>query len=195
MVDLSSLEGLNQNYFSPFLIFIKGATALPDKELLKLIHLDKYETVNKANENQIAKNSKGYLFVAKNNGWVYIMDDWSYSLWYDKEVRENLRSLSRRFEVFYCSVGDIDDSHDFAYFKNGQVIREYVVEDPFLKGGVVVKDVGTPFPIEKEAFLQKDIYEKVITVAKSLGIAFNLQQDEVRIYHKDISQIDFSEPF
>lgn len=195
MVNLSNLDGLNKSYFSPFLIFIKGATKLADSELLSLLNLNEYYMVESSSENQGDKNLTGYLFIANSDEWVCIMDDWSYALWCNKEIRKRLLAVSNEYDVFYCSVGDIDDSYDFAYFKSGEVIREYIVEDHSFKRGVVVKDFGVPFPVESEAFLHKEIYEKVITIAKSLGIKFHLQKDEVRVFHKSILPVVFSEPF
>jgi hypothetical protein len=195
MVDLSILEGLNQSYFSPFMIFIKGAAKLADSELLSLLNLNEYNRVEISNENQSGKDSIGYMFIANSDEWVCIMDDWNYALWCNEENREKLLDASNEYDIFYCSVGDSDDSYDFAYFKTGEVIREYVVEDPSFKGGKVVKDIGIPLPIESQALLHKENSEKVITIAKSFGIKFHLPKDEVRIYYTSIPPMEFSDPF
>ena len=116
--------------------------------------------------------------------WTYLMDDWFYTLWHNEDIRKRIQSLSKNFEIFTCSVGDSDDSFDFTYFKQGKIIRQYIVEDPNFKGGEVVRDIGKPFSIEKIALKKKAPYQKVMVIAKSFDIKMNHEKERVRIYGK-----------
>ena len=88
------------------------------------------------------------------------MDDWLYTLWFDKEVKVKIENLSKEFDIFCCSVGDTDNSFDFVFYQNGIKKREYVVEDPFFNGGNVVKNLGEVFEIEKIALSKKTHLKK-----------------------------------
>lgn len=178
------LTRLNQSYFSPYFIFIKEGYKISDETILKNLGLSGYELVTENNERSNEIRNKRYLFLTEDKNWTYLMDDWFYTLWHNKEIRNRIKSLSKEFEIFTCSVGDCDDSFDFTYFKQGEIIRQYVVEDPKYKGGEVVKNFGIPFPVENTALRNKDLYTKVMTIAESFGIKMNHEKEKVRIYGK-----------
>ncbi len=176
------LNRLNQSYFSPYFIFIKEGGKMSDKEILEHLGLNDYKIVADEKERIKEVLYKRYLFLTEDNYWTYLMDDWYYTMWHNEEIKNRIKLLSENFEIFTCSVGDCDDSFDFAYFKQGEIIRQYVVKDPKFKGGEVVKDIGNPFPIEKVALRKNDLYEKVMTIAESFGIKMNHEKEKVRIY-------------
>lgn len=179
------LDQLNQNYFSPYLIFINGGFWMSDAEIMEKLGLAGYELVtNKKEREKKEIPFKRYIFITEDDEWTHIMDDWSYHLWHNKTIRKRLQVLSRDFEIFCCSVGDVDDSFDFRHYQNGEIVREYVVEYPQFKGGVVTKDFGKPFPAETEALQEKEIYVKVTMIAKSLGINLHHSKEKVRVYGK-----------
>ncbi len=175
------LDQLNQNYFSPYMIFINGGYWMSDAEIMEKFGLEGYELITYEKGREIKRKA---IFITEDDEWTHVMDDLSYHLWHNKELRKRLQALSKDFDIFICSVGDCDDSFDFTYYRNGEIIREYVVEDPHFKGGEVVKDLGEPFPIETEALKEKDIYVKVTTIAKSLGINLHHTKEKVRVYEK-----------
>lgn len=176
------LKRLNQSYFSPYFIFVKYGFQISDKEILERLGLNGYNLILDEKEREKEVLNKRYLFLTEDREWTYVMDDWFYTLWHNKEIRNWIKSMSQEFEIFTCSVGDCDDSFDFTYFKEGRIVRQYVVEDPHFKGGEVVKDFGMPFPIEKEALKKKDLYQKVMTIAESFGIEMNHKKENIRIY-------------
>ncbi|GAB5532510.1 MAG: hypothetical protein Roseis3KO_42870 [Roseivirga sp.] len=110
------------------------------------------------------------------------MDDPMYSLWFDKEIRDRLKALSQEFDIFSCSVGDIDASYDFRYYQKGKITREFVVEDPKMNGGKIVTDSGSPLPGEK--VIKKDQLEKVLHIARSLGITVKHNLSDIRCYER-----------
>ncbi len=178
------LEEINKTHFSPYQIFIKGGFKMTDKEIFELLGLRDYKLIIDEQEKKTGDLHKRYLFLTEDESWTHIMDDWFYTLWHDKEIRERIKLFSEKFEIFTSSVGDIDDSFDFTYFKEGKAIREYVVKDCDFKGGAVVKDFGCPFPIEKIALSKKKVDQKVMTIINSLGIKTKHDKDKIRIYGK-----------
>lgn len=181
---------LHEHFFSPYSIFIKEGPKLSDNKIMVALGLEDYKIVSDEKErNNIALN-KRYIYLTEDEHWTYVMDDLSYTLWYSKEIRKRILLLSNIFEIFSCSIGDIDDSFDFTYFKHGEIIREYVVEDPKFNGGEVVKNVGLPFPIEDIALKKTDTLEKVCTIAASFGIKMNQELAQVRVYarHEYVSE-------
>lgn len=179
------LNRLNQNYFSPYLIFINGGFWMSDKEIMESLDLDGYKLVTDEKEREKKEMlSKQYLFLTEDDEWTHLMDGWGYDLWHDKNIRTQLQLLSKDFDIFTCSVGDVDDSFDFHYYTQGEIVREYIVEDPHFKGGHVTKNFGQPFPAETAALQEKEIYAKVTTIAKSLGINLHHTKEQVRVYGK-----------
>lgn len=176
------LKRLNQSYFSPYFIFIQGGYKYSDEEILQQLGLQAYTLVEDENEKNNPVSAKCYLFLTEDDNWTYLMDDWSYSLWHESGLVEQLIRLSSEFDVFTFYVGDSDDSFGFAYYRKGAVLRKYIVEDPYYRGGETVLDVGPPFPIEKEALLKEDLFEKVMTIATSFGIKTDFHKEKVRIY-------------
>ena len=158
---------LNQSYFSPYFIFIKYGFKMSDEEILGQLGLSEYDLITSNEEREKGVLNKRYLFLVEDEKWTYLMDDWFYTLWHNEDIRKRIQSLSKNFEIFTCSVGDSDDSFDFTYFKQGKIIRQYIVEDPNFKGGEVVRDIGKPFSIEKIALKKKAPYQKVMVIAKS----------------------------
>ncbi len=187
------LDGINENYFSPYRIFIKSGSELTDDEILNHLGIKDYKL-----ETEKPDWKSRYLFLSENDGWVHLMDDWSYSLWHNKTIRNNIQSLSQRFEIFTCSIGDIDNSFDFTYLKNGEIIRQYIAEDPNFKKLVIVKNIGKPFPIETEALKLKDTAKKVTMIAKHLGLNLNYTKDQMRVYklmNKAAEKFNFDYPY
>jgi hypothetical protein len=109
------------------------------------------------------------------------MDGWSYALW-QSAIRERIEQLSRAHDIFYCSVGNDDHSFEFVYYEDGRLKRKYIVEDPTYEGGEVVEELGTPLANEALALQEEDELDKVLSVAKSLGIEINHSPANIRTY-------------
>jgi hypothetical protein len=113
------------------------------------------------------------------------MDDWNYTLWSDLGLRELLLELSEDFKVFTCSVGDSDSSFDFRLFISGELVREYVVEDPEFKGGQIVINRGTPLQGEVDSLKQIHIENKILSIARNQDISTNHSIDQITGYSRE----------
>ena len=178
------MQLINKSFLSPFFIFIKDNSKLNDKELLNKFDLNDYQLITDNNEKKIeGKNpNKRYLYITEDRNWKHLMDDWLYTLWHNKTIKLRIKALSNEFDIFCCSVGDCDDSFDFIYYQNGIETREYIVEDPDFNGGQVAKDFGKAFEVEKIALAKEDQFEKVLSIARSLGINTNHNLSKIRCY-------------
>ncbi|MCE7992995.1 MAG: hypothetical protein HEP71_13485 [Roseivirga sp.] len=173
---------LPDRFYSPFYIFIKGASSLSDHEILARLGLKNFSQIQNKSIKPLGSPGKCHLYIAEDNHWKQLMDDWQYSLWFDPEIRDRLKVLSKQFDIFSCSVGDIDSSYDFRYYQKGEVIREYVMEDPKMNGGEVVTNLGTPLAGEKA--IKKDPLEKVLHIASLLGIDVQHSSSKIRCYQR-----------
>ena len=190
----------NESLLSPFYVFINDNFELSDNQLFKILNLKGYSLITENEERLKGKWTnketlkKRYLFLTEDKKWKHLMDDWMYTLWFNKRIRKNLQELSKSFDVFCCSIGDWDDSFDFRYYVAGKEKRVYVVEDPKLNGGEIVKNLGSPLEIEKIALSKKDSHEKILTIASFLGINIKHNLDEIRRYGRmeyDNEKINF----
>lgn len=172
----------NKTFLSGFYIFIKIEVQAGDEEILELLELEDYELVKGEQERKENFLGKRYVFLAEDGTWTHIMDDGYYTLWHDQKIRDTLEGIAKYFDVFHCSVGDSDNSFDFVYYKKGELIRAYGLDYPNYVEGKVARDIGTPLPIEAEALALKSPKEKVLTIAKSLGINIEHDLDAVRCY-------------
>ena len=155
---------------------------MSDQEIRERMGLEHYLFIADEKEKNKGIEGKQYFFITEDSSWTYVMDDWYYSLWFEKGIRDRIKLLSGDFDIFTFSVGDSDNSFDFSYLQKGEYLRQYVVEDPTYKGGEVVINTGKPFPIEDQALAKQEPIDKVIMIAKSLGIVFTHTKENVRVY-------------
>ncbi|WP_338765591.1 hypothetical protein WAF17_01965 [Bernardetia sp. ABR2-2B] len=160
------------SFHSPFLIFIKGLNHLPDIEILQLLELQNVET------RDFEKETECYLRITRDKEWVHIMDNWFYGLWHSKSFKNRVDKLGEKYDIFYCSVGDCDNSFDFTYYKNGLIQRKYVVSDD----GKMIESKGKPLPFEEDNLKESDELDKVISIAKSIGIETNHKLEDIACY-------------
>jgi len=165
----------------PFFIFIRAKGKLSDQDVLKRLGIADFIRVDWVPD----VGSKPYVLVTDDSEWIHIMDNWSYSLWHDPEVRDCIAQIGAEFETYACSIGDADRGFDFVYYLDGDLRRKYVVQSPNYNDRVVTEDIGDPLSGEAEALRHKDEWGIVLELAVSLGI--NIQHDlsRIRIYQKD----------
>ena len=89
---------------APYYIFVRCAGVYSDTDLLMKLGLHGYSP------NRVESDLDRHVSVVESGEWILIADDWFYSLWHMKDVREAIVALAATHEVFTCSVGDID--HD-----------------------------------------------------------------------------------
>ncbi|MFK8105360.1 MAG: hypothetical protein AB8G15_22800 [Saprospiraceae bacterium] len=176
------MQIINDSFFAPFYVFIKAERNLSDEALLQAFDLKAYQLVTEEEEREMEHFDKRYLFITEDAEWTHLMDDFCYTLWHLESLSEKLEVLSQRYDIFCCSVGNVDDSFDFIYDKNGKVVRDYVVEDLQYNGGVVVKNEGTPLAGEEKALQIPDRYAKVLALAQLIGVNPNHQLQRIRCY-------------
>jgi|SaaInlStandDraft_1057018.scaffolds.fasta_scaffold92242_2 hypothetical protein len=168
---------IHDKLHSPFFICLRVNGAVDDGSLLKHFHLNAY---TQSNEHSVLRH---YAIITENDDWTFLADDWYYTLWHMPTTRPALELLSLQYELFACSVGESDRSYDFIYFREGELIRELVVQDPTFQGGQVVKSLGTPFEFEiPQCELNLDEWDYVLSIANSLGIDTRFNERDLRIY-------------
>jgi hypothetical protein len=163
---------------APYFIFIDGGSAYTDEEVMKLLGIEGFNVANRLEfPNQ-------FLHITNNGQWLHLADDWLYSQWHSKSIRDRIVKLAATHDIFTCSVGDADHSFDFEYYRDGKLIRHYVVEDMSYDGGQVTKDFGEPLPGEVDAFRHNDEIDRVLAVARSIGIVIDHTPENIRSFTK-----------
>jgi hypothetical protein len=165
---------------APYFIFVAGRHS--DADLLRHFGLPTYRLSGSA------QRLRRYAILADDRQWTMIADDWFYTLWHMPSTRPAVRALGQVCDVFACSVGDCDHSFDFEYYRDSQLVRHYVVEDPEIRGGRVVINKGKRLPGEKAAFREGDELNIVLGVAASLGIRTDFTDRDIRIYSEPESR-------
>jgi len=179
--------------WSPFYIIVKDYGRLDFSELFQLLKIERYSHRIRENKIKIGKNSSDVLFVIRRGDWIQIMDNWGYKLWHDKKIRKDIEQLSKSYEIFHFSMGDIDYDYDFSYYKNGELIRKFSIEKRSSKNMVVIEDFGTPFQNEPKTNKFEEPFEIVIPIAKSLGITFEHNLKDIEVYSKNVKDLEKSE--
>ncbi|MFK7979869.1 MAG: hypothetical protein AB8G86_07805 [Saprospiraceae bacterium] len=175
----------NNNFFAPYYIFIKKGNKLKEREFFERLELFDYNLTSddwKSDDKILLDGKKRYLFLTESENWTHLMDDWMYTLWHDTNFKSNVTKLSKYFDIYCCSVGDVDESFDFKYFESGRLKREYIVEDPKFRGGEITKNFGIPFIGEEIALNKKEPLDKVLSIAKLVGINIEHQLDKIKCY-------------
>jgi hypothetical protein len=163
---------------SPYFIFIECGGRYTDEELLDLLGIDGYVA------NPEPTFHERSLAITDDGRWTHVADDWSYSLWHSKKIRGLVAELGKVHNIFTCSVGDSDQSFDFAYYHASILRRRYVVDDRHYQGGSVTENYGTPLPGEDEALRDPSEMCKIMKIAASLGIQIDYTKLALRCYAK-----------
>ena len=179
----------NKVFDSPFYIFINSEKD-ETKHILEVLGLDKWNLIVNNNFDNFFKSPNKHFYTTWIDGWFHIMDDWNYSLWHDKTLSSNLQKLSQQYRIFTCSIGDIDESFDFRLYDKGELQREYVVEDFKLNGGEVIRNLGKPLKGETEALKIRDLSDKVIRIAQSIGINTLHRPDQISTHCNKTSETE-----
>ncbi len=168
---------------APFYIFVKCVGKLDEDQLLKKLGLVYTKKTAQQGTNDLEKPGGDSDFYIINDGvWIHLMDNFFYNLWTSKPFRTNLAKIGLQYELYFCSIGDIDASFDFTYYKNGKKVREYIIKDPHFTNGILVKNQGAPLPKEASCLNQEDTLSKVLELAKSLGIKLHHEPQNIQFY-------------
>ena len=123
-----------------------------------------------------------HALLATDGPWTLLADDWFYTLWYMPSTRPTLAALAETCDVFACSVGECDESFDFLSYRDGTLVRHYVVASPDYRSRVIEKDFGDPLPGESAAFAHADAQDIVLEIATSQGVKTTFTEKDIRIY-------------
>ncbi len=174
----------NGTFIAPFYVFIKSPES-HTSGILNALKLSEWELFDGPVGQSFHKDYR-HFYMARSNDWLHIMDDGYYTLWNDPTFKERIPKLSRHFPIFTCWVGDTEDSFGFQLFLKEKLKREYIVEDPDFNKILTARYQGKPLTIERKALKQKDTEDKVLAMAKGLGINVHHNLDEIKVYLKKI---------
>jgi hypothetical protein len=162
--------------FIPYFIFVRAFGRISDAELLYLFGLDSYRPAPPP------QDFEQFARLAGDDEWIVLTDDPGYTLCSMPSTLQAIHQLGQTYDVFACSVGDTDGSFGFVYYRDGQVVRRYVVEDPYYRGGTVIENTGEPLPGEEAAFQEAVGLSIVLSIAASLGIRTAYTEQDFRVY-------------
>jgi hypothetical protein len=162
--------------YTPYRIYIRSAGFLSDTDLLQIFGLTGYRPPG------ITNRYYRYAVLANAGEWVMLADDWYYTLWSMPSTRHAIAAIGASWDLFACSVGDCDRSFDFVCYRAGHLVRRYVIDDQGFRGGAVAEDYGDPLLGEAVALGAADEMDRVLGVARSLGIKTDYNEQDVRVY-------------
>ncbi len=175
---MKPLQIFDGHIHAPYFILIDGGTAYTAEEAMKLLGIQGFKAAKQL------EFSNHFLHITDDGRWLHLVDDWLYTQWHSKSIRDQIVKLAGKHDIFTCSVGDTDHSFDFEYYRDGKLIRQYVVEDMNYDGGHVTRDFGVPLPGEAEAFRHTDEIDRVLAIARSIGIVIDHTPENIRSFTK-----------
>lgn len=90
-----------------------------------------------------------HVVFANDAEWTHIAD--VYTLWHSPKPAEFIEEYSKSYDVFRCSIGDIDESFEFEYYQSGNLVRKFVFDhDVFKNTQTVTEDKGAKLLGEPE---------------------------------------------
>lgn len=173
---------------APYFIFIDGGTVYRDDEVMALLGIEGFAPATRL------EHPNHFLHLTDDGRWLHVVDDWLYTQWHSKGIRERIAKLATRHDIFTCSVGDSDRSFDFEYFRGGVLVRRHVVDDPRYDGGSVTEDFGEPLPGEAAAFGHPDELTRVLAVARSEGVGIDHRPERIRSFTKPYEGLSRLQP-
>jgi hypothetical protein len=175
---MKPLQITSGHIHAPYFIFIDGGTAYSDEQVMTLLGIEGFSP------SSCLEFPNHFLHITDDGRWLHVVDDWLYTQWHSKTIRDRIAKLASKHDIFTCSVGDADYSFDFDFYRYGSLVRRYVVEDPNYNGGSVTKDFGDPLPGEAAAFENPDLVSRVLDVARSVGVDIDHRPEHIRSFTK-----------
>ena len=173
----------NGHLHAPYFIFLKCAEKVSDSDLLAAFGINDHQQIS------TPPLEGPHATFCTCGDWTLIADDWYYSLWHSETTRPAINSLAERADIFAYSFGECDNSFDFVYYLDGELVRKFVVLDPDFKSSIVKEDFGDPLPGEIDALtLNGELLpfngelERLMKISDSLGIPRPKPTDKLRLY-------------
>ena len=172
---------------SSYWIFLKSARKYSDADLLREFGLSDYLRTSWPNELEgliTLKRSRTVAF-GSSGEWTCVVDDRFYTLWNMHTTRPTLARLAGSCDVFSYSLGDCNNSHDLVYYRDGQLVRKYVVIDS-PEGGQqeVFESIGEPINGESQTLDFVDFQRGITAVGQLLGFSTSYKIADLRFYTK-----------
>ncbi len=174
------IEIIDGTIHSPYFIFIRCTGKYSDRELLSKFELNAFHRA------KYISLFDRCIYITEDINWIHIADDDYYTLWHMSSIRDSIKQIANDHDVFLCWVGDIDRSYGFTYYSQGNLVRQYVVEcqGAGFDNLVVTENLGKHLPGENKALKVSGEFEKVLSIAKSLGINMRHDAANIRVYAK-----------
>lgn len=169
---------------APFFIYFRREPQLSDKQILEHFGLNAYQSVAKL------PPGSTYAVIAEAGDWTLLADDWLYQLWHMPSTKNAIESLAKTRDVFAWSLGDCDQSYEYAVYRNGALVRQLVVDSPHFDDQVVRLDIGEQLPFESES-QGLPIEQKMERFCYNMGIKDVVRREDLRVYSQPYqSQLD-----
>jgi len=153
---------------TPFMIYTRSYNKLSDEYLMNLLGLQDYSKTSPP-----LPFPGSHVVFANDNEWTHIADDYGYTLWHSPQTINAIEILSKSYDVFRNSLGDIDNSFEFEYHHNGELVRKFVFKhDVFEKTEFVAADIGRKLAGEPTTLddLKSSSENMFPTITQALGI-------------------------
>lgn len=170
---------------SPYFVFIRDISDYDDLDVLKLLEFESFEEI----EMMEFMDDHDCIYLSRDRNWTHIMDNSNYTFWCSSPMHERIERLGRKYEIFTCMVGDVDQSYEFRYYRGGVKIREHIVESPNYSDEVVKVNYGVPLDVEKDVLQLEDPLDRVIQIAQSLGLRLPTVVDQMKCFR--VGNLDF----
>jgi hypothetical protein len=105
---------------TPFMIYVRSYNKLTDEDYMKMFGLQDYQKMSPP-----LPFAGWHVVFANDSEWTHIADDYGYTLWHSAQTVAAIKELSQKYDVFRCSIGDIDEAFEFVCFQNGKCVRRF----------------------------------------------------------------------
>lgn len=172
-------------------IFIKDNNELSPSQIIEALNI---HTINPSiEENGILEELQ---FIRKNN-WIYLIDHgWHLYVFLDY-LYSGLSRIGKKYELFFCTAGDVDTSYDFKYYNNKELVRDFSFqfENHSDGEGKIVSDYGTPFLVEEELDNINEPFDKIFALMKSFSFDLEIEDiDSIPFTYKGI-EYQYKNPY
>ena len=168
----------NEAIYSPYYVFVRCNGHYCDRDLLEALGAADYVF------DATPSHDRHCVFVADEGEWVHLAEGLSFWLCPGPDTPPGVSALASKHELFTFAVGDADSSYSFEYYREGQLVRRLVVEDPSYRGGVVIEDKGDALPGEPTHPVTdlNGLVESMLRVARGVGISIHHKAGSIRAY-------------
>jgi hypothetical protein len=172
---------------SPHFIFIEDGQQYADQDLVERFGFVCEESFGRdrlleADINLMDGTMRPTFVLAEADGWKMIADDWGYSLWHARSTQAVVKELAESNDLLTFSTGDSDEAYDLRRFRDGALVREWIVDDKFGGGNQrLLNDWGTPLPGER-GMQGGLLIDYLLYIAKVNGFDLAVALEKARVW-------------